>query len=105
MVVEAVEAVEWTNPNELPFPDVFPAFGKPEKPSPLPKLGGVFEGGFHGVMCDGRVHFFPSTLPESTVYAMITTDAQDASGLQVHEIIFPNTPLRPGDLPNNSPTK
>lgn len=49
MVAEAADAVEWTKPDELPFRR-FPFGPTPPK---VPKLGGLFPGGFHGLMCDG----------------------------------------------------
>jgi Protein of unknown function (DUF1559) len=70
LVVEARQAVPWTKPDDLPYAAV----------EPLPLLGGVFTGesrfslfgsnrvkGFHAVMGDGSVHFFPSTTGEATL--------------------------------------
>jgi prepilin-type processing-associated H-X9-DG protein len=46
-VVEAEKSVPWTKPEELPFnPD-----------GPLPKLGGLFKGGFNALFADGHVRF------------------------------------------------
>jgi hypothetical protein len=45
LVVEAGDPVIWTKPDDLPF--------DPKKP--LPKLGGVFDGEFHLLLCDGSV--------------------------------------------------
>jgi hypothetical protein len=50
-VAEAVEPVVWTRPDDLPFD------GKT-----VPKLGGVFPDGFHGLMANGSVIFFPAKL-------------------------------------------
>ena len=47
MVVEAGEPVIWSQPVDLPF----------DEKKPLPKLGGLFDGNFHVVMCDGSVKF------------------------------------------------
>src|SRR5438552_697134 len=58
VVAEATEAVEWTKPDDLPFV----GFAGGPNPPAAPKLGGVLPGGFHGLMCDGSVHFFPATL-------------------------------------------
>jgi hypothetical protein len=84
MVAEAAEAVEWTKPDELPFTD---APGGP--PGPLPKLGLPSEGGFHGLMCDGAVHFFPDTLGEKNIRALISVDLGDVPGPEVTAILFP----------------
>jgi hypothetical protein len=45
MVFEAGEPTAWTKPGDLPF--------DPKKE--LPKLGGLFDGDFHVVLCDGSV--------------------------------------------------
>jgi hypothetical protein len=45
-VVEAGEPVIWTKPDDLPF----------DAKKDLPKLGGLFDGEFHYLMCDGSVH-------------------------------------------------
>ncbi len=47
LVVEAGEAVIWTNPEEIPF----------DPKQPLPKLGGVFESGMVAGMADGSAKF------------------------------------------------
>ena len=90
-VAEATEPVEWTKPEELPFPG-FP--GGP-KPQPVPKLGGPFKGGFHALMGDGSAHFFPDTLPESVLRAMITADGGEVLGTEATAILFPPRPKKP----------
>ena len=45
LVVEAGEPCIWTKPDDLPY----------DAEKPLPKLGGLFEGDFHVLMCDGSV--------------------------------------------------
>jgi hypothetical protein len=62
LMVEAGEAVPWTKPDDIPF--------DPKKP--LPKLGGVFEDGFHASFVDGHVTFFKKTIPADILKAMIT---------------------------------
>jgi prepilin-type processing-associated H-X9-DG protein len=52
--VEAPEGVEWTKPEELPF----------DLDKPLPKLGGLFPGGFNSLWVDGHVSFIPDTVSE-----------------------------------------
>jgi hypothetical protein len=45
LVFEAGESVIWTKPADLPF----------DAKKPLPRLGGLFDGQCHVVMCDGSV--------------------------------------------------
>jgi hypothetical protein len=71
MVVEAAEPVEWTKPEELPFNDQ-PGAPQSAPLPPLPKIGGLFDGGFHGLMCDGSVRFFSDKLDEKTLRALIS---------------------------------
>jgi hypothetical protein len=46
LVVEAGDPVIWTKPADLPF----------NPKAPLPKLGGLFDGDFHALLCDGSVY-------------------------------------------------
>jgi prepilin-type processing-associated H-X9-DG protein len=62
MFVEAAQAVPWTKPDDLPY--------DPDKP--LPKLGGLFKGGFNAAFCDGSVRFISETIAEKTLRALIT---------------------------------
>jgi hypothetical protein len=48
LVVEAGNPVIWTQPGDLPF----------NEKAPLPKLGGLFDGDFHALLCDGSVYLF-----------------------------------------------
>jgi hypothetical protein len=92
MVAEATEPIEWTKPEELPFPDTP---GAPEKSrSPLPKLGGIFTGGFYGLMADGSVHFFPDTLTPDDLRRLIWVDDGFPHSRAVNDILFP--PRKPG---------
>jgi hypothetical protein len=62
LVVEAAEAVPWTEPEGLLYdPD-----------QPLPPLGGAFKDGFHALFADGSVRFIPHTTDEQTIRAYIT---------------------------------
>jgi prepilin-type processing-associated H-X9-DG protein len=62
MVVEAAEAVPWTEPEGLLYdPD-----------QPLPPLGGAFDDGFHALFADGSVRFIPHTTDEQVIRAYIT---------------------------------
>jgi Protein of unknown function (DUF1559) len=97
-VAEAAEPVEWTRPGDLP------CYGSPspktlELPK-VPKLGGVYAGGFHGLMVDGKVVFFPADLPEADLRALITATAGDNFGPRAMQVLYPNgipkeTPVAP----------
>jgi hypothetical protein len=66
-VAEAAEPVVWTRPDELPFD------GKA-----VPKLGGAFDGGFHGLMADGQVYFFPKEqASDDLLRSMLTIDGKE----------------------------
>jgi RNA polymerase sigma factor (sigma-70 family) len=62
LVVEAAEAVDWTKPDELEY--------DPEKK--LPKLGGMFDNGFHIALADGSVRMLPHNVEEKLLRALIT---------------------------------
>jgi hypothetical protein len=70
MFAEAAKAVPWTKPDDLPY--------DPEKP--LPKLGGLFEGGFNAALCDGSVRFVAKTVSEKTLRAAITRNGGEILG-------------------------
>lgn len=70
-VAEAGEPVVWTKPEELVYDaDSVP----PGQKAPLPRLGGAFDGGFHGLTADGVVHWFPNATPADTIRAAITVN-------------------------------
>jgi hypothetical protein len=62
LVVEAAEAVPWTQPDELEY--------DPDRP--LPKLGGHFPGVFQACLASGEVRSFPSDTPEADLRGWIT---------------------------------
>ncbi len=65
LAVEATDPVIWTKPDELPY----------ENGKPLPKVGGVFDGGVNAALCDGVVRFVKlSDLTPDTLKALITTN-------------------------------
>src|SRR5262249_41758946 len=64
LAVEAADAVPWTKPEDVRFD------ADPKKP--LPKLGGLFQGGANACLCDGRILFIPRTAPAKIVRALIT---------------------------------
>ena len=96
-VAEATEPVEWTKPDELAFPS---ARGGPTPP--VPKLGGPFPGGFHGLTCDGAAHFFPATLSEKTLRAMITINGGEVLDKDAYDALGQGIQLTP---PINNPPK
>ncbi len=61
-IVEAAEAVPWSKPADLPYDDK----------KPLPKLGGLFDDGFHAAIADGSVRFFTPKLTQRTLRLAIT---------------------------------
>lgn len=81
VVAEAAEPVVWTKPDELVCDGKTP-----------PKLGGVFAGGFHGLLADADALWFPEKTPEATLRALLTV-----SGGEVIDF----TPIR---YPNGVPT-
>jgi hypothetical protein len=64
MVVETLPLVPWSKPEDLPF----------DVNKPLPKLGGLHEGGFIVGMCDGSARFVKSTVSEKTLKIAIGRD-------------------------------
>jgi hypothetical protein len=62
MIAEAGEPVPWTKPEDLPYDD-----GKP-----LPKLGAMFDNGFHIAMADGSVRLVPKKFNERILRLAIT---------------------------------
>jgi hypothetical protein len=71
MVVEAAKGVPWTKPEDL---DYDPA-------KPLPKLGGLFPGGFNAALCDGSVRFISNAVTPKTLHLLIQrNDGQPLPG-------------------------
>jgi hypothetical protein len=63
LLVEAAKPVPWTKPEDVPFDN-----GKLG-----PRVGGVFQDGFHAAMCDGSVRFFALPVKsEETLRAAVT---------------------------------
>jgi hypothetical protein len=69
LVVEAGDPATWTKPIDLPF----------NLKGPLPKLGGLFDGDFHTVFCDGAVHRFKKDYDADEMRNVIRPD--DVCGL------------------------
>jgi hypothetical protein len=70
MAVEAADPVIWTKPDDLAY--------DPKKP--VPKLGGVFEAGFHALFCDGSVRFVGKGAAEEVVRTYITPAGAEVPG-------------------------
>lgn len=62
LVVEAGKDVVWTKPDDVPF----------DAGKKLPKLGGMFDEGFHALFGDGSVRFLKKTITPATLRAIIT---------------------------------
>jgi uncharacterized protein (TIGR03067 family) len=62
LVVEAGEAVPWTKPEELPY----------DASKPLPKLGGMFKGGFNALFADAAVRFIRANADPQLLRLAIT---------------------------------
>lgn len=88
-VAEAAESVIWTKPDEIPYD------GKT-----LPKTGGVFPDGFHGLMVDGEVYWFPSTTREASLRATLTIANNDVADLT--PVMYP-CGLPTAELPRTTP--
>jgi prepilin-type processing-associated H-X9-DG protein len=75
MVVEAVDPVIWTKPDDLPY----------DRQGALPKLGGLFEDGFNALFCDGHVRFMHRTISPETLHAVITRNGGDIPGRELDD--------------------
>ena len=64
LIVEAADPVPWTKPEELAY--------DPDKP--LPKLGGMFKGGFNALFADATVHFIRRGADPELLRVAITRD-------------------------------
>ena len=65
-----LEAMPWTKPEDLSF----------DADKPLPKLGGVFPGGFNVSLCDGSVRFISDKISQETLKAAITRNGGEVLG-------------------------
>ncbi|HBI45898.1 MAG TPA: hypothetical protein DDY78_24040 [Planctomycetales bacterium] len=68
LFVEAKKAVPWSKPDDIPF----------DAGKLLPKVGGLSNGGFWAVMCDGSVRFIPLTAKEEALRAWIKRNTGEA---------------------------
>lgn len=62
LLVEAGQAVPWTEPEEIPY----------DAKKALPRLGGIFDGDFHLVLADGSVRFVGRGFDEKILRGTIT---------------------------------
>lgn len=67
LIVEAAEAVPWTQPADLPY----------DAKKPLPKLGGTFPDGFFSVFADGAAHFLKKNPKEEVLRALISRNGEE----------------------------
>lgn len=74
MIVEAADAVPWTKPDELVY--------DPQKP--LPKLGGLFEQGFHCCFADCSIQFIRKDIykDEAALHAIITRNGGEVTDVK-----------------------
>jgi hypothetical protein len=81
LVAEAGDRVVWTKPADLPF----------NKKAPLPKLGGLFDGDFHVLLCDGSVYLFRKDYDPDDMKKVI----MPADGNRVDLDLLRKQPLKP----------
>lgn len=98
MVAEAADPVEWTKPDELVYQDEVPKTGG-LRPGPVPKFGGAFADGFHALMCDGRVHFFPTDLKPDVIRALVTVNRGEVIDGPAAALIWGKPPQGAGAPP------
>jgi hypothetical protein len=105
VAAEAAEPVVWTKPDELPFR----GFPGANPPIAVPKLGGPFPDGFHGLMGDGQVWFFPATVSEKFLREVITVNGGEVLGEEFEKVMFPKgrpvKKLPPSDVPADLPDR
>jgi hypothetical protein len=70
LIVQAADAVPWTQPAELPYGPALP----------LPQLGGIFPDTFQVALADGGVRSIPTSVNEQTLRAAITRNGGEALG-------------------------
>jgi hypothetical protein len=61
VIVEASDPTPWTKPTDLVY----------DAKKPLPKLGGIFQDGFHAIDISGNANFWPRPLDEANFRARI----------------------------------
>jgi hypothetical protein len=71
MFVESQSDIPWTKPADIPY----------DASKPLPKLGGIYQDGFHVGIADGSWLFVPTAVPEKTLRAVITKGGGEQLGV------------------------
>jgi beta-lactamase regulating signal transducer with metallopeptidase domain len=70
LAVESNLAVPWTKPEDIVY----------DATKPLPKFGGLYQGGFNTALCDGAVRFISSNVDEKSMRALITAAGAEVIG-------------------------
>jgi prepilin-type processing-associated H-X9-DG protein len=70
LAVEAADPVIWTKPDDLEY----------DAKKPLPKLGGIFEGGFNVLMADGSVRFVKKGTDDKVLRPFVTPAGGETPG-------------------------
>jgi len=76
LCVEAAKPVVWTKPDDLVFDG-----------TDVPAVGGMFDGKFHGCMCDGSVRRFKKGVDAELMKKLI--DPQDGNVVNIEDAVDP----------------
>ena len=68
LVVEAVREIPWTKPEDIPY----------DPAEPLPKLGGLHDGGSYASFADGSVRWIGDTTSEKDLRALCTKGGKES---------------------------
>ncbi len=80
LVVEAAEPILWTKADDIPFDEM----------KPLPKLGGLFDDGFHALFADGKVRFIKRESDPEAIKELINWKSDKAVEITDNGIVrFP----------------
>jgi hypothetical protein len=89
LIVEAGEAVPWSSPRDLEY----------SMKKPVPKVGGLFQDGFHATMVSGDVYLFrKGQLSEQTLRSAITPAGGEVLGADFEGEIGPRLQFTRDDL-------
>jgi hypothetical protein len=101
LAIEAAEPSEWTKPDDFPF---HLKGAKPDQPA-VPKLGGVFDGGFHVLSMCGEVLFLPTDTKHEDLRAFITAGNRDKSRPDITNLYAKNPPKPWQRVPTRVPAE
>jgi hypothetical protein len=73
LVADAADGVPWTKPDEIVVDDADKA---------LPKFGGLVDTSFHAAFGDGQVRFFPKSVDQKSLRALISRDGGEKVDLK-----------------------